>query len=90
MSNVTHIDSARPHTTGECVCTACGHMWVGVVPVGAVAVECPKCGLIKGVRWGHVYPQYVKNCTCGNHYFQINDKNEAICTACGESYSFDN
>lgn len=88
LNNVTDINAARPHTTGECVCTACGHVWVGVVPTGMVALECPSCGLVKGIRRGHVYPEYVKTCDCGSQYFQINDHFEAICVACGETYEF--
>lgn len=33
----------QPHTYGPAICEDCGHRWMAVWPLGAEALECPKC-----------------------------------------------
>lgn len=39
----------EPHLAGEAECIACRHRWVAVCPVGTWTLECPSCGLMKGM-----------------------------------------
>ncbi len=42
------------HLEGEALCTACGHTWQALAPLGTVALECPACHTMKGLyRPGH-------------------------------------
>lgn len=83
------VHELRPNTdgwlAGEARCDTCGHDWVAVAPVGALPLECPVCGDMKG--W------YLKpisksdephwRCTCGNESFSITPTG-AYCPRCGK------
>ena len=45
----------EPHLAGEAECTACGHRWAAVAPVGTVHLDCPACDRLQGKmpRIGH-------------------------------------
>ena len=44
--------SREPHMSGPATCLECGHEWQAVAPVGTYQMECPECGLFKGVYSG--------------------------------------
>ena len=77
---------AEPHTAGPMSCLSCKHEWIGVVPVGVSAVECPKCGLIRGTHKYIALPEdgITWVCGCGNNLFVISAKGNAICVGCGQ------
>jgi hypothetical protein len=37
------VGDGLPHAHGPAACDDCGHRWVAVWPLGAEALECPKC-----------------------------------------------
>lgn len=77
-----------PHLSGAAVCFKCKHEWVGVAPVGSVALECPACGCFGGVFRNQVEREglhYV--CNCGNAVFCITP-DETYCPMCGMSHRF--
>ena len=47
MTNVVDLTDFRPHQAGPAKCE-CGHRWMAVAPVQAVALECPACGQMVG------------------------------------------
>lgn len=49
--NVIDINANKPHWTGRVTCSACGHEWQAVAPVGTDVCECPKCGSMAGVQF---------------------------------------
>lgn len=49
--NVIDINANKPHWTERVTCSACGHWWQAVAPVGADVCECPKCHQMSGVRY---------------------------------------
>jgi hypothetical protein len=66
-SNVVCLAERRPHLTGEAVCLACKHEWVGVAPIGTVDIECPECKSQKGVLKHFVHRDGLHYlCNCGN------------------------
>lgn len=82
---------ASPHTQGPAICLGCRHEWHVVVPVGVDSFECPKCHLMKGVHKYLVMPEdgAVWVCNCGNKYFVITGKLNAMCPNCGEHQRID-
>lgn len=83
--NVVALDEHRPHMSGEAVCLHCSHKWVGIQPVGALAMECPKCGLYKGVFNSVFMPDEFYECSCGNcNFFFVEDG--AMCALCGDMH----
>ena len=50
MGQVHDIAERKPHTAGLARCGGCGHEWMAVCPTGVLAMECPECGQMKGVR----------------------------------------
>ena len=48
--NVIDINANKPHWTERVTCSACGHWWQAVAPVGTDVCECPKCHQMSGVR----------------------------------------
>ena len=49
--NVIDINANKPHWTDAVTCSACGHQWQAVAPVGTDVCECKKCGSMAGVRF---------------------------------------
>lgn len=83
MSNIVDLDSLRPHNSGPCRCLQCEYEWAGTVPIGVVALECPKCHTYKGVLGGLVMPDESMCCPkCGNHLFFVLCDSE-LCSCCG-------
>lgn len=38
-----------PHWSGTAYCVGCKHEWEAAAPTGTINIECPVCGLPKGV-----------------------------------------
>lgn len=72
VSNVTDLDSRRPHQSGEARCTDCRHDWIAVAPVGTDWLDCPACGLSKG-RFRHpsLRGSALFTCHCGCDVFHL-------------------
>ena len=51
-ADVIDINANKPHWTDAVTCSACGHGWQAVAPVGTNLLECPKCRAMAGVRFG--------------------------------------
>lgn len=71
-----------PHLSGECFCGACGHEFVGVMPVGLTHIDCPKCKRIWGAMKHVVEPSETWACNCGERMFWLTPKG-AMCRKCG-------
>jgi hypothetical protein len=74
-----------PHGAGHAFCIACRHEWVAVAPVGAVDLECPQCGTMKGRYKFEFAPApgtLVRVCNCGNEYFYLTTEGH-LCANCG-------
>jgi hypothetical protein len=57
-----------PHLAGGARCLACQHEWEASAPVGTWQLECPSCGLMKGMfRYpiGAMEGDSVFVCNCG-------------------------
>lgn len=72
--------------TGQGICLQCRHTWLAVVPLaegGLPNLECPKCGVLKGV---FLYPCRREEehwvCLCGCELFSIT-KEMIYCRNCG-------
>jgi hypothetical protein len=84
-TNVTELATRRPHTAGPCHCRQCGHAWIGAIPIGRTAVDCPKCGACKGIRSGFVFPSQIplRRCVaCDEALFSILGY-DIMCANCG-------
>jgi len=68
---VVDIAAARPHLTGEAVCSGCKHEWVAVLPVGFEWIECPSCGGSKGLLKHPCIPDEYWRCKCGSDLFYL-------------------
>lgn len=88
MGELLDINKFKPHLAGKMVCLECKHNWVGVSPLGISALECPQCGMIKGVHVGVCCPDIAYTCKCGNHHFFIVYEGKALCCYCGEYHEF--
>ena len=51
MADVIDINANRPHWQGPVTCSACGHGWRAVAPVGTHILECPWCAKMAGVEY---------------------------------------
>ena len=51
MGEVTSLDERRPHYAGQCSCLNCKHEWTGIAPLVAKVLECPSCGMMRGVTF---------------------------------------
>lgn len=87
MGEVVDIDALRPHMTGPVVCLSCKKKWVAVALVGSLDLECPDCGLFKGVWEGVVRPKEWWQCKCGCCHFFVNIDG-CHCAHCGVVQSF--
>jgi hypothetical protein len=80
----------RPHTAGKVLCLACSHRWTAAVPVGVAELECPSCGLVRGV-WCLPLELEVGThkwvCDCGADLFKLADR-AAVCARCGAEQSW--
>lgn len=83
--------SVVPHTEGPVLCVECKHEWVGVAPCGTVGLECPNCGLAKGVRKSFIEASegdIVFICGyCEGTLFTLY-KDQVLCAGCGFSNSW--
>ena len=91
VKKVVDIQARQPHNAGPVICLHCKHTWEGVCPVGICPnLECPKCGLYKGVFRSITFPDYMLRCKkCTNIHFCISSKGNVICTFCGQLQSLE-
>lgn len=82
MGEVIDILAKQPHLSGGFVCLECKASWTGVAPVGVLHVECPKCGILKGVVSSTVLPSAAAQCFCGCFHFYVSP-DETLCCYCG-------
>ncbi len=86
-NNVIDLLTRRTHLRGDAKCLGCEHEWEAVAPVGAVGLECPKCGTDRGVMAGLCFPKEGKSVwTCnndGNQYFVRVAGEGWLCIVCG-------
>lgn len=87
MSKVVDIRSKSPHMTGRCVCLQCKNKWVGVAEIGTTCLQCPSCGLDKGVFSAVAMPESYWECECGCAHFAIG-LSSTICLYCGLAQNF--
>lgn len=82
-------DSQVPHASGPARCLHCGHEWVAVAPVGVDFLECPACGLEKGVYFSLMTVSGEDHwaCRCGGKVFGITPKS-IYCVKCGLDQQF--
>jgi hypothetical protein len=80
----------RPHLSGKARCTACGHEWVHVAPVGTVWLECPECRTERGLYLAPLTDidgtSHVFRCPCGCDAFSIHLFDGTVvvnCVTCG-------
>ena len=80
-----------PHLTGKALCLDCKHEWVSVAPVGAVWLECPACGLVRGRFWSFVswVDKLHYACPCGYDVFFVHEDGIA-CPNCSLLQRFGN
>lgn len=83
MGEVVNLLDRKPHLAGNAKCLACAHEWVAVSPTGVAALECPGCGLHKGVFKSLCEPSdgVVWHCKCGCDTFYI-DRSGVCCLVC--------
>lgn len=87
--NVIDIRSRQPHMTGHAVCLNCQHAWQAVSEIGCTQMECPDCGLMKGVYRNLALPldKPLWQCQCGCQMFYIT-ATHAYCGLCGVAQEF--
>jgi len=85
---VVDILEHMPHVSGKASCLGCGHWWVAVAPTGTVCLQCPECGLDKGVFHAVCVPDTYWTCTCGCAHFFVSGTTNIICALCGEAQVF--
>ena len=85
MTNVVNLAERRPHVSGKAKCLHCKHEWVAVAPEMASPLECPECGLDKGVFSGLASRAELLHytCGCGSDTFFLSE-NGPYCANCGE------
>lgn len=62
---------------GKAMCGNCRHEWIAVSPIGALPLECPECGSVKGMwkNWfsrgfgDEEHPHW--QCPCGCQFFAV-------------------
>jgi hypothetical protein len=82
VGDIIDIRSRQPHIAGRATCLGCRFKWVAVAEVGAVTLECPSCGLMKGAFAGTIVPDVVLECGCGNSLFFMTPEGP-LCGNCG-------
>lgn len=90
MGDVVNIVTHRPHRTGNAVCVGCCHRWVAVTPAGVTGLDCPACGLPKGVFIGLAETELDQwQCCCKGFVFFI-DEQGPYCANCGVRPNYGN
>lgn len=87
MGEVISIDKYEPHLSGKAQCLECKAEWEAVTPIGTISMECPVCGLMKGVHKGIAVPQEAWICNCGCYHFFAN-REGVHCCYCGVTQDF--
>lgn len=88
MSDIINLDDHRPHLSGDAICVACKHQWVGVTPIGLWWFECPNCRTDNGLWVAPVDPDGERwECECGSQLFYILP-NGPRCRQCGRAVRF--
>lgn len=77
--------SLKPHVEGPAICLYCEHRWRAVTPVGTFEMECPSCGLFKGVWVGLFSPETMFQCACGGLHFTVTH-GAIACVICGKHH----
>lgn len=90
MGKVIDLSERQPHMQGLAVCLACKHEWQGVSPIGVCDLECPECGLMKGVYYSNCLPddKPIWTCNCGCHHFVLLES-YFMCVHCGLGQVFE-
>ena len=97
MSNVVQfkpkqpVNDEPPMMNGHGKCMACSHEWTARVPIGTWELECPECGLWKGLMMGFVNPaegELLRECRCGCQAFYVTPDG-VHCLLCGTTQVFD-
>jgi hypothetical protein len=72
------------HLEGPAQCVGCRHEWQAVAPVGVEHLECPACGLHKGL-WAKPVQrgEQIWRCNCGGELFRIAPHVGPYCANCG-------
>lgn len=91
MDNIVNLSDRKkdPHKTGMAICLDCKFEWVAMAPVGVDRLECPSCGLERGVFKGASQPPdgtLVYPCHCGNDLFHVLDNSSIFCPNCGRTH----
>lgn len=83
-------EEREPHWSGECICLACQHKWVGVGPMDTISgLECPSCSLPQGHTrhpFGAPDGALLLVCKCGSEALTAYKSNGHFwvkCMACG-------
>ena len=81
-------ETPAPHAAGDFKCLHCSHTWVGVVPIPVTPVDCPECGLKKGVHTKLLsYDDHDHfHCSCGCSMFSI-IRSCFYCVQCGQGHN---
>jgi len=86
MGKVVDILEKQPHLAGAACCLGCSHKWTVVAPQGTIMLECPSCGLHKGVFAALCITEDEEywECKCGCCHFYIQET-IFICCLCGNA-----
>jgi Zn finger protein HypA/HybF involved in hydrogenase expression len=75
MGALINLAEHRPHLSGKARCTACGHEWVAVAPVGTLWFDCPACHTERGLYVAPITDvdgsSHIFLCPCGGDAFAI-------------------
>lgn len=81
-------DKRVPHASGSCICLACRHDFVAVVPLPLPTggfIECPACGQQKATLAPFYPEQPAMVCDCGNFIFFVFSE-ALMCPVCARTY----
>lgn len=88
MGTIHDLSEKLPHMTGEALCLHCKRKWQAVAPIGTVILDCPECGLGKGVFANIAFPDREHwQCHCGCGAFCVTQKG-IHCLMCGVIQDF--
>jgi hypothetical protein len=65
MAELHNIADYRKHRAEYVTCMACAADWIAVFPVGAAALECPKCAAMAGEVVQHTDPDWFRRFMAG-------------------------
>lgn len=78
----------KRHLEGPAKCIGCQHTWQADVEAGTIWIECPSCGLEKGVfAVPFIGPSTLRVCNCGNDLFYVGLDGH-FCANCGEKQAY--